>query len=124
VPPPERASLKQKAVYWAVSGRDAYNEPTLAPPVEIPVRWETQRGETTDASGNEIATDATAYLMQRVTLGSNLWLGTLAEWSATGSGGQDTELMEVVSYSETPDIKGRVASRSVQLRRFRNANPT
>lgn len=124
MPSQERAFLPQRAVLW-LSGNtfDQFGQPVVAPPVEIAVRWNDKQGEALDATGNTITLDATAVVDRRITIGSRLWLGTLAQWNGTGPGsGQEipNRLIEVKTYSETPDIKGRNSFKTVGLLRFRD----
>ncbi len=47
-----------------------------------------------------------------------MWLGELADWYGTGSVDTDDELMEVKTFSQTPDLKARVVYRTVGLMRL------
>lgn len=123
MPAPETSNRYQHAVLWERTGADRYGEPTRGEPVELRVRWVQKRGEVTDAQGNRTPLDAAVVVDRQIPVGSLLWLGTLDSWQGTGSVGADSELHEVVTYSETPDVKGRVALRSVGLKRFRDALP-
>jgi hypothetical protein len=120
MPQPELANRTQRAVLWPMLGYDAYGQATVGPPVEILVRWDTKRRETLDREGNSIALDATAVVDRRIDIGSRMWLGPISEWLGTGSLEEDTHsgVMEVRSYSETPDIKGRFTFRVVGLMRL------
>src|SRR5665213_596757 len=113
--------LYQRAVLFPFVGvYDAFGQPTLGVPVEIPVRWITKRREILDKHGNTIALDASADVAQTIKVDSVIWLGTLANWNGTGSGLPDTELMMVKSYDETPDGKGRSLKRNIGMMRYRN----
>lgn len=126
MPPPELAHRHQKAVLWSaqeVRGRtvvDAYGEPKVNAPIEIWVRWVFGRTEITGTDGNTVAVDATAVVDRRIPEGSNMWLGSLADWLGTGSGDEETEVMYVQISSTAHDIKGRVVARTVGLMYFRN----
>lgn len=121
MPAQERAFVRQTAILWPATGTDAYGQPTVGPPVEIPVRWLTQRREVRDPLGNTVMLDAEAVVLQWIAVGSRLWLGTLDEWygvTGTGSAAPDTELMTVRLFEETLDLKNRVAFRMVGLMRL------
>lgn len=119
----ETMDLEQVAVLWGKSGTDDYGQPTTATAIEIPVRWLTKRDEVVDAQGNTIALDATVVVERQIAVGSLMALGNLSYWVGTGSAGDESEVMEVVTYEETPDLKGREIRRSVGLKRFRDALP-
>ena len=121
MPAPETADLHQTAVLWAYTGvTDAYGQPRVAAPVEIPARWLTARLERADARTEELTFDAVAVLDRAVPVHSRMWLGTLAEWYATGSSGPaGAELMEVVRFEETPSLRNVDFYREVGLKRWR-----
>ena len=123
MPPLERTDRRQKAVYWATTGVDDYAQPTLAAPIEIDVRWNDQRHEATDSQGNTITLDGSVVLLIDVDIGALMWLGTLSDWYATGSAGQDTGLMRVVMFNATLDIKGRNVRREAGLKRYKDKEP-
>lgn len=132
MPHPETAYRTQKALLWPASGFDAYGQPKVGEPVELLVRWNAKRREATDPQGNSIMLDATVVVDREVAVGGTMWLaadqspgsGTaLSQWYGTGSGDVDDEVMRVAIYSETPDLKGRVARRTVGLQRFRDTLP-
>lgn len=123
MPSIEVIHLHQKAVLWsATEVFNDYGEMQVGLPVEISVRWITGRAEGRDPKGFKVALDARVITNRRVDIGSQMWLGELADWYGTGSGsaGDDDELMEVVTYNETPDLKNRHFRREVGLKRFRD----
>lgn len=115
MPPLETKDLKQYAVLWPFVGYDDYAKPVHNSPIELTppagVRWLTKRRMMTDAQGNVIALDATAVVARKIDPDSLIWLGRLAEWYGTGSGGDPAtlgnELMIVKIYNEAPDLKHR-----------------
>lgn len=124
MPPPETAHRHQTALYWALAGVDGYNQPKVSAPVELLVRWETGRREALDPEGNKIGVEALVVVDREVLIGSAMWLGTLAEWyTGTGSGGQDDEVMQVVTYNQASDVKNRNVRREVGLNKFMDARP-
>ena len=123
MPALESLDRKQKAAYWeaytAANQLDNYGQRNVKSPVELKVRWVEGQREMLDAQGNSIAVDATAVVDRVIPLGSILWLGALADVP-----NPITQLHEVISRENTPDIKGRNMRRTVGLKRFRDALPT
>ena len=122
MPSPEVDNRYQKAVLFPLVGPDSFGKPTVGPPCEVDVRWNTGRRVILDGKGGEIVLDATAVVLQRIAVGSRMWLGELWEWLGTGSSAvsQDQELCEVKVYNEVPDVKGRFSQKSVGLMRLHN----
>lgn len=125
MPALESSYRRQTAVLWEVYAVDKFNEPLRDTPVEIDVRWNTRQSEAADAQGNRVVLDATAVVGRAIPVGSLMWLGELADFVGTGTGssGDDTEIMEVMTYSETPDLKARNVRREVGLAYFRDTMP-
>lgn len=125
MPAPERTNRYQTALLWEADGNDAYGSPKVSALRAIKVRWIQKRSQTTDPQGNSIALDATVIVGQKIAPGSAMWLGTQADWLGTGSGSglDDSEVMEVKTYDETPDLKGRLAQRTVGLARYKDTIP-
>lgn len=120
MPAPEDTFRYQKAVLFAVTGYDRYNEPTTSDGVEILVRFNTVRRRVLDAKGKQIDLDGQAIVGQRITIGSLLFIGSLSDYVGTGSTLQDNELMVVKTYNETPDVKGRLTEKTVGLMRYKS----
>ena len=125
MPPPEVAYREQTAVLWPERGFDNNGHVKVGSPVEIQVRWNTQRTTALDPQGNKIAVDATVVVGQKIGVGSVLFKGELADWVGTGSGsaGAGDELMQVATFSEVPDLKGRNVRRVAGLVWFRDTLP-
>lgn len=123
MPDPETDDRYQAAVLWAKTGVDRHGEVTVAEPEQLLVRWQTGQAEALAPDGTPIALDAKVVLDRRVGIGSLLLLGELDDWYGTGSVGDDVELMQVATYSEVPDLKNRVARRTVGLVKYRGALP-
>lgn len=124
MPPPERATRRQKATLWRARGTNDYGLAILDPnPEEVTLRWVQQVGEVPIGQGDTVGLDAAAVVDTKIPVNSAIWLGALADWYGTGSGQDDTELMQVNSYSETPDAKGRVAYREIGMKRYRGNKP-
>ena len=132
MPPPEISGLHQKAMLWAVTGVDAYGQPTHeTTPEEISVRWNIRRNHESTAFGGSIKLDATVYVDREIAVDSLMWLGDQEEWEdnyyGTGSGSaadddfkSDNRLHVVKTYKETLDVKGIEARRECGLVRFRH----
>lgn len=124
MPRPERSSRTEKATLWRAVRTNDYGLAVLNPdPEEITLRWLHQVGEVPIGQGDTAGLDASAVVGVRVPINSAIWRGALADWYGTGSGQDDTELMQVNSYSETPDAKGRVAYREIGMKRYRGNKP-
>lgn len=126
MPSQETSHRHQTALYFPFAGVDDYGQPIVSSsPTELSVRWEFGRAETTDPQGNTVVVDAIVHVDRRITVGSEMWLGELEDWIGTGSGsaGSDDEVMRVVSYNETPDVKGRKFYREVGLQ-FKGDSPS
>lgn len=108
----EKVSREQDAVLWSRMGFDGHGEPELASPTAIKVRWNQARREVIDATGAPVAVDATVVVDRDIVLGSRMWLGHITDLPSPV-----TEQMEVVSFTKTPDIKGREYLRTVGVRR-------
>lgn len=127
MPPIETAHRPQKALLWSVQGVNDRGNPTVdrGNPTELDVWWATGRTEALDPQGNTVAIDAAVVVDRHVPVGSAMWLGSEAEWlgSGTGSAGEATEVMQVVTYNEAPDLKGRNYRRVVGLIRYGDSLP-
>lgn len=120
MPAQETSHRTQTALYWPFAGIDDYGRPTVSgTPQELTVRWEQGRQEATDPQGGTITVDAVAVVDRAVTIGAEMWLGSLDDWLGTGSGsaGSDDEVMRIAAYEEVPDVKGRATWRQVGLQR-------
>lgn len=121
MPAPEANGREQDAVLWEATGRyDAEGRHLIGEPREIEVRWLRKRRMGTAANGSPVMLDATVVTVEEIAVGSNMWLGTLDDWYGVGSAGDATEVHEVVSYDETPDVKGREVYRTLSLIRHKD----
>lgn len=103
----------QKAVLWAATGNypDWDGEPEVGAGAEIDVRWEWGKRDGLDARGNTITIEATVVVGQEIAVGSKMWLGKLADYTAGET------VLYVTNYREVPDTKGRKYRRVVSLSR-------
>ena len=131
--PIEYDELNQTAVLWSFTGVDSYNKPERSSAEEINVRWRTIRissayqaaGADGGIAAIESVVTANVIVDREIEKRSLMWLGTISEFNAGGSGsGTDAaEVMEVLRYSETFDIKGIEKRREVELKRFQGDLP-
>lgn len=120
----EDSDAVQTAVLFNTAAYDNFGNTTVGEPQEIPVRWTTSRRQALDPKGNTVALSAQVVVYQDIYPGAQMWLGTLAQWNQVSGNPStvDEELHEVISFSSTPDIKGRNGRRSVNLMRYRDKN--
>lgn len=117
MPVMETAWRYQKAMLRAAEGFDNYGNPRVAnTPVELDVRWEQTDREVTDPQGNNVGVDIMAVVDREVPVGSVLWFGSDVKPTA--------DLRYVVSYQETPDVKGRHYRRVLYLARVSDQRPS
>ena len=124
MPPPEEAHRHQDALLWVKVGVDGYGQEIVSAPIELKVRWEFTRRDILDPDGNRVTVDAMVVTNRVISIGSTMWLGTLEEWQlGSGSGGLDDEVMQVVVYMQSPDVKNRSTRREVGLSKYRDTPP-
>lgn len=119
MPAPETSDLYQKAVLWEREGYGDDGQPTLGEPEELDVRWLKKSAQMRDKDGNLIGVDVTVRAAQEIKLGSVMVEGTLENWQDVGSGGGESELMEVVATSIVPDLKARETSYRYGLKLYK-----
>jgi len=115
----ETAGRKQKATLWAVAGRDREGRPTVSAGVEILVRWEKATEEIISDEALSLVASDVLMTDQEIAEGSIIWKGALADVPDP-----PTDLREVISNEEIPDVKGRSYQRTVVLGKYANALPT
>jgi hypothetical protein len=114
-----KRSLNQDAVFWEVNlTENNYGREELKAAVAIKTRWETKNKEVLDSIGNTIGIESTVVVDREIPVGSILWKGKLIDIPAT-----PTDLRQVVTYNETPDIKNRYVRRIVGLVKYSNELP-
>lgn len=126
---------RQLAVLWpALTGRDKFDEygdVKSGVPQEIVVRWIEKEMDAIRPDGTPIRLDAQVHAVEDIAIGSVMWLApneastALEQWYGTGSAGQDSGLMMVVSLSgRACDLKGRNTRREYGLVKYRDGVPT
>jgi hypothetical protein len=123
MPPMETRRRHQKAVLWAAAEKTEFGRRQVYPPVELDVRWQNKDDTTTRADGATVRVDAQVVVDREIEPDSIMWLGELEDWYGTGSAGDDSGLMVVVSFSNIPNTKGRRSRLVCKLQRFRDALP-
>ncbi len=124
MPPIEVVERNQTAILWRFAGYDSSGESVVEDPVEVRVRWEDvrtdpRRGQMVGPDGNLISLIAEVVVDREITVGSLMWKGRLRDYNANF----ETQVREVVLYSETPDVKGRVSRREVGLGFYKGSVP-
>ena len=117
----------QDAVLWDFAGsHDADGLPQCHTPVDIVVQWKTSRRIVNLPDRGPVALSAEAIVAQKISLHSIMWLGLYEDFldDGSGSGMDDPELHEVVSYQEQKDLKGRETRRVIGLVKWRKSPPT
>ena len=122
MPSPELILRYDPVVYWALVKRDAYDEPLLAAPVQIQVRWVNSASEVTAPNGTTVATSVRVVLGQDVVIGSIMYKGKLASLGSppTPSG---VDLFQVMGFDPVLDVKNRFTGRTARLARFNRTLP-
>jgi hypothetical protein len=118
MPPLETDCRQQKAVLWSTSGFAADGDHKVNAGIVIDVRIQKDRMKMTNAQGNIIAVDAVFVVDRTIAVGSILWIGELKDVPTP-----PTDLLEVKTSSETPDLKGRHVRRLIGVTRFGNTLP-
>lgn len=120
MPSPERAGLTGYAVLWAANGINAYGDITVANPVEIRCRWEESIGEQLSPTTGATQDSSQSIMVDRlIPVDSILWLGKKKDLPTTLS-----NLRQVVTVKNVPDVKGRISLRTVDVIKFSNQLPT
>lgn len=124
MPPLETIGRVHKAVWWRRVGTDAYDKAVVTPsPSEVSVLWIDSKKDVLDPNGQKVTTEAQLQLNFEVKVGDLFWKGELEDFYGTGSGNPETQVMEVVKSSTTPDIKGRNTAYDASLIRFKGSLP-
>ena len=126
----EVRDLYQRALLWPAVGVDAFGQIAVGPPVEIAIRWITNRQQVQDPKGGTITLAATAVVAQVVPIGSHMWLappGTKVgyatdAWYNSGSAGIPNELCMVKMFMGTPDLKNRAQRTTLGLMKLHDSS--
>lgn len=123
MPPLEKLDRKQLALLWALTDTvDDFGVASVSAVRELKVRWNHTSREGLDAQGLGVVIEADVVVDRDISEGSVMWLGGLDDLPGTATV-PEQDLMEVVSFKKTPDIKGRNFFRTVSLKRRSNVLP-
>lgn len=118
MPYPETADLVHKAVLWsAEGGADEYGRHRVGAANEISCRWVWGTGLISNPLERNESISATIAVDRRIKIGSILFRGTLEELRRNIDQDPDN-YVQVVSYDETPDDKGRRSRKVVTVERY------
>lgn len=127
MPGPELTARYDKAVMWEFAGRyDSQGQPKVKDvPISLEVRWNDVESEALDRDGNTITLSAQVVVDRKITPGSVMWKGDIADLPSadTFSPDDDGSLHQVVRYNGTKDVKGRAIRQEVSLMRFKGSLP-
>ena len=129
MPPPETFHRHDRMLLWRKVGNNRYGNPIVSSPEELMVRWEDGQKDVRKPDGTFITVDATVVVNIDIEMGSTVWLApnktysALEQFMGSGSGVEDTDIMEVVTRDITPDLKGRVKRRVLGVARFKQDRP-
>lgn len=123
MPPLETTGRFQTAVLWELKSHDSHGRPTVYDPVEIKVEWNARTSRNRSNQTSSQGVEATVVVDRKIALGSVMWLGKLVDWKGVRPDSDSEEVMQVVEYHRTPDIRGREVRQTVELTRFREAWP-
>lgn len=122
MPPLEEMDRHQSALLWPTTGTDSFGQPLhdfTVDPLCLTVRWVNKRKMTSDAAGNPVQIDAVVIANRAVATGSLMWEGGLKDVLGTGNT-PPSDIMIVIGYDTTKDIKGRFLRRELYLSRYKN----
>ena len=109
----------QKITVLQAAGFDAYGKRTVSAAKGMRARWNQRKREGYDVAGHLITIEGDLVVGQDVPIGSIVWLGDVDDYTATSG-----DLMVVVGFDSTPDLKARWNFRIAQLARYGEAQPT
>jgi hypothetical protein len=126
MPAPEITARFQRAILWPFVRFDDFGEPVVGDPEDVLVRWEFKQIDIRKPDGTPISLDAVAVVTQDIKTHSRMWLApdsaesAIDQWYGSGSAGAENEdVMEVVTFNRTPDVRARKTRRTVGLKRYR-----
>jgi hypothetical protein len=115
----ESTSRRQDATLWAAGTETtSIGRKKVLASVAVEVRWEDREQDALNAEGETIRVDALAVVDRDIAIGSLMWLGKRANWTATIG-----DLKEVVTFSKVPNLKGTRLRRVVGLIRYSDDLP-
>lgn len=120
MPAIERANRHQYIVLWEAAGSviNEYGRRSVYEPEELRVRWELVNRQGMNALNEIVAIDGVVFCVPDIAVGSLVWLGKMADLPSPV-----TNLLEVVGFENTPDIKGRIFQKDALLKRRNDLEP-
>jgi hypothetical protein len=99
-------NCKQDLVYWALQSLDGYSRETFASPVAIKGRWEGVQEIVKNSKGEEVVSIARVWVLQDVTEGGYLYLGTTtdADYNADPRQMDDDKALRVIAFTKLPRL--------------------
>ena len=99
-------AMKQKAVYWELSGLDSFGKPTWEAGVEITCRWEDANEEFINPNGERQLSQSKLIVDRGLTIKGWLWLGELVDVTDATTPQNNSNVWEILMVKKTPDFKG------------------
>lgn len=106
---------KQKAVYWAAIGFDAFGKPEYSAPVEIDVRWEDVAEEYMDENGVKQLSRSIVYVDRDTPIGGALFLGGLTDLDDDSVPFKNSGAYEIRAFEKLPNLRNTEILRTVRL---------
>jgi len=97
----------QDIVYWDLSSVDGYGRETFVSPVEIKGRWQSTNEIVMDKNGEEKVSMARVFVLQQVTEGGYLYVGTLDDLDSDPIDPTVIDgALRVIATGKTPPMRG------------------
>lgn len=122
MPPVETVDFLHYAVLWRRTGQNRFGKPIIAVPSQIRCRWIESTQEKVDAQGNTITISGQVYVNTDIPIGSLMWKGKLLDLLGTDQH-PSGNVMQVISFSSTPDLKGRNHRKMATIARYMDTLP-
>jgi hypothetical protein len=106
--------LKQKAVWWSMTGTDSTGAHEFADPVEVSVRWDENMKQFVDSNGVKDVSKAQVMVDRDMKVGDALMLGTLDN-DITSNPNAHTGAGFVRGWTKTPTLNGKKFVRTCYL---------
>ncbi len=106
--------LKQKAVWWSMTGSDSAGQNEYADPVEVSVRWDENMKQFIDSNGIKDVSKAQVMVDRDMKPGDALLLGELTN-DYTNNPNNHTGAGFVRGWGKTPTLNGRKFVRTCYL---------
>ena len=110
-------NLRQTMVWWDRSGKNKFNKPTFAAPVEKICRWEDKEELFIDTDGMEVKSQGVIYTAHDMASGDYVYLGELADLSSSDEADPTvvSTAYEVRAFRKVPGIKSNESERKAWI---------